>query len=66
VAARGPVREVLEDPALVELGVDPPPAVRLRRALRAGGVDARTEHRALEALSALDTVAALDAPGATG
>lgn len=66
VVARGPVREVLGDPALVGLGVDPPPAVRLRRALRAGGVDARTEQRALDELSAIDTAAALDAPEAPG
>jgi len=54
VVARGTVRDVLEDPALIELGVDPPPAVRLRRALAADGVDAGAARRALDALAALD------------
>ena len=54
VVARGTVREVLEDPALIELGVDPPPAVRLRRALAAAEVDAGAARRTLDALAALD------------
>jgi energy-coupling factor transporter ATP-binding protein EcfA2 len=60
VVAHGTVRDVLEDPALIELGVDPPPAVRLRRALAADGVDAGAARRALDALAALD---ASEAPG---
>lgn len=39
VAMRGPAREVLRDPALVELGVAPPTAVNLRRAVLGAGLD---------------------------
>ena len=35
----GPAQEVLADPALSELGVAPPSAVRLRRAAAAAGID---------------------------
>ncbi len=35
----GPAGDVLADPRLVELGVEPPPAVRLRRALDAAGLE---------------------------
>ncbi len=38
-ALRGRAGEVLEDPRLIELGVAPPSAVRLRRAAAAAGVD---------------------------
>ena len=38
VALHGLTRQVLEDPALVELGVAEPSAVRLRRVAEAAGV----------------------------
>ena len=47
LVASGPIDEILEDPRLVELGIDPPPAVRLRRALEQAGVDRRTIARAV-------------------
>ena len=40
VALEGPARDVLADPALVELGVAPPSDVRLRRAFAAAGLNA--------------------------
>lgn len=40
VVLDGPTREVLADPALVDLGVAPPSDVRLRRAFAAAGLDA--------------------------
>jgi energy-coupling factor transporter ATP-binding protein EcfA2 len=39
VVLEGPAREVLADPALVDLGVTPPSDIRLRRALVAAGLD---------------------------
>ncbi len=39
VVRDGPAAEVLADPALIELGVAPPSAVRLRRAAVAAGID---------------------------
>jgi len=39
VVESGPAGDVLADPQLVELGVEPPPAVRLRRALDAVGLE---------------------------
>jgi len=39
VVESGPAGDVLADPRLVELGVEPPPAVRLRRALDAAGLE---------------------------
>jgi len=39
VVLEGPAREVLADPALVDLGVAPPSNVRLRRTLVAAGLD---------------------------
>jgi energy-coupling factor transporter ATP-binding protein EcfA2 len=36
----GPTADVLADPRLVELGVEPPARVRLRRALMTAGLDA--------------------------
>jgi energy-coupling factor transporter ATP-binding protein EcfA2 len=41
VVRDGPAGEVLADPALAELGVAPPSAVRLRRAVTAAGIDPR-------------------------
>jgi energy-coupling factor transport system ATP-binding protein len=38
IALGGPARDVLGDPALVELGVSPPSDIRLRRAFAAAGV----------------------------
>ena len=63
VVARGTVREVLDDPELVGLGVDPPPAVRLRRALAAAGVPADVRGRALAALTTLDAPGGAEARG---
>ncbi len=39
VAMEGPAGDVLADPALVDLGVAPPSAVRLRREVAAAGID---------------------------
>jgi energy-coupling factor transport system ATP-binding protein len=39
IALQGPARDVLADPALVELGVAPPSDVRLRRTLSAAGLN---------------------------
>jgi energy-coupling factor transporter ATP-binding protein EcfA2 len=39
VALSGPAAEVLADPRLVELGVEPPAQVRLERAVRAAGLE---------------------------
>jgi ABC-type molybdate transport system ATPase subunit len=38
VVVSGPTAEVLADERLLELGVEPPPAVRLRRAAAARGL----------------------------
>jgi hypothetical protein len=38
IVAHGPTRDVLADERLVELGVEPPPAVRLQRAAAARGL----------------------------
>jgi energy-coupling factor transporter ATP-binding protein EcfA2 len=37
IVERGPTAEILADPALAEHGVDPPPAVRIERAVAAAG-----------------------------
>jgi energy-coupling factor transporter ATP-binding protein EcfA2 len=52
VHARGGVDEVLGDPSIVELGIDPPPLVRLRRALESAGASADTISRAVAAAQA--------------
>jgi energy-coupling factor transport system ATP-binding protein len=39
VALAGPATEILADPRLLELGVEPPAAVRLRRAVEGAGVE---------------------------
>jgi energy-coupling factor transport system ATP-binding protein len=52
VVAAGPTAQVLADPELLARGVEPPAAVRLRRALEAAGLD---PHAALPA-GALDPV----------
>jgi energy-coupling factor transporter ATP-binding protein EcfA2 len=57
IVAGGPAREVLASPEVAVLGVDPPPAVRLRRALEAGGVPEGGRRRALAALDAFDAPA---------
>jgi energy-coupling factor transport system ATP-binding protein len=49
VVANGPIDKILDDPRLVELGIDPPPAVRLRRALEEARVDRQTIARAVRA-----------------
>jgi cobalt/nickel transport system ATP-binding protein len=39
IVAEGPTATVLDDPGLVERGVDPPSRVRLAHALRNAGLD---------------------------
>lgn len=48
VHARGGVDEVLGDPSIVALGIDPPPLVRLRRALESAAAPAATIKRVVE------------------
>ena len=57
VVARGAVDEVFAEPAVMELGVEAPPGLRLRRALLAADVDGETTKRVE---SALKTLAAED------
>jgi energy-coupling factor transporter ATP-binding protein EcfA2 len=54
IARRGPARELLADPAIEESGVEPPPSVRIARAVSAAGRS--------DALRGLD-LAALEAAG---
>jgi energy-coupling factor transport system ATP-binding protein len=49
IVVQGPIAEVLGDPRLSQLGIDPPPAVRLRRALEDAGV---SKERIAEAVNA--------------
>jgi energy-coupling factor transporter ATP-binding protein EcfA2 len=49
VHARGGVDEVLGDPSIVKLGIDPPPLVRLRRALETAGAPADSIRRVVDA-----------------
>jgi energy-coupling factor transport system ATP-binding protein len=49
VHAKGGVDEVLGDPSIVELGIDPPPLVRLRRALESAAAPAATIKRVVDA-----------------
>ncbi|MDQ6796363.1 MAG: energy-coupling factor ABC transporter ATP-binding protein, partial [Chloroflexota bacterium] len=49
VHARGGVDGVLGDPSIVELGIDPPPLVRLRRGLESAGAPADTISRVVAA-----------------
>ncbi len=51
VVLQGPTREVLADPQLVQLGVPPPAAVRLRRAADEAGLPAASLARLNEALA---------------
>jgi energy-coupling factor transporter ATP-binding protein EcfA2 len=53
VVATGTIRELLGAPEIVALGVDPPPGVRLRRALDASAVVPEARDRALRALRAI-------------
>jgi energy-coupling factor transport system ATP-binding protein len=48
VHARGGVEDVLGDPSIVELGIDPPPLVRLRRALESADAPAATIKRVVD------------------
>ena len=57
MVARGAVDEVFPEPAVMELGVEAPPGLRLRRALLAADVDGETTKRVE---SALKTLAAED------
>jgi energy-coupling factor transport system ATP-binding protein len=52
VHSRGPIDAVLADPAVAELGIDPPPAVRLRRALDAAGAPRKSIARVVEVAAA--------------
>lgn len=56
IVVRGPTPTVLADVRLVELGVEPPPAVRLRRAAETRGLD--LDPAVLELVSAARTSAA--------
>jgi energy-coupling factor transport system ATP-binding protein len=51
VVASGPIRDVLADARLPELGVDPPPSVRLERALRQARASDPVVSRVLGAIS---------------
>ena len=52
VRSSGAINEVLGDPAIVDLGIDPPPVIRLRRALRAAEAPPKTIARVVEAAEA--------------
>jgi energy-coupling factor transporter ATP-binding protein EcfA2 len=54
VVGRGPARSELASPEVAALGVDPPPAVRLQRALEVAGVPDARRRRALDALGDLE------------
>ena len=58
----GPSADVLADPVLVELGVEPPARVRLQRAIASAGLDARgdIDRVVLEQARAAAAVAAAD------
>jgi energy-coupling factor transporter ATP-binding protein EcfA2 len=56
VVGRGPVRSELASPEVAALGVDPPPAVRLRRALEVAGVPDERRRWALDALASTSGV----------
>jgi energy-coupling factor transporter ATP-binding protein EcfA2 len=49
--AHGRIDEILDAPQLAELGVDPPPAIRLRRAVAASPIPEAQRERALGALA---------------
>lgn len=55
IRASGPIDTVLGDPHIAALGIDPPPAVRLLRALRDVNVPAPTIARVMEAATASRT-----------
>ncbi|HKG57641.1 MAG TPA: ABC transporter ATP-binding protein [Candidatus Limnocylindrales bacterium] len=57
VVSRGPIAAVLADPAIVDLGIDPPPAVRLARALEHAGGSARDVARVVAAAESLSPLA---------
>jgi energy-coupling factor transporter ATP-binding protein EcfA2 len=50
VARNGPASDVLADPVLTELGIDPPPSVRLRSALAVAGLPRDVVERAVAAI----------------
>jgi energy-coupling factor transporter ATP-binding protein EcfA2 len=52
ITARGPIDRVLADPAIADLGVDPPPIVRLRRALTQAHIAPRSIAAAVDAAAA--------------
>jgi energy-coupling factor transporter ATP-binding protein EcfA2 len=50
VALSGAIRDVLAEPELVELGVDPPPDIRLQRGLELAGANRKAVDRVLSVL----------------
>jgi energy-coupling factor transporter ATP-binding protein EcfA2 len=50
IEARGPAAELLADPALIDQGVDPPPGMRIRRAVQAAGQSERLAELNIAAL----------------
>jgi energy-coupling factor transport system ATP-binding protein len=63
IVSQGPTAEILGDPGLAEHGVDPPPAVRIERAVAAAG---RSGDLAGLDLSAFETEPIAGAPPRTG
>jgi energy-coupling factor transporter ATP-binding protein EcfA2 len=58
IVARGRIADVLADPRLEQLGIDPPPAVRLRRALENAHASGDTIARAVAAATQATRAAA--------
>jgi energy-coupling factor transport system ATP-binding protein len=48
VHSSGPIDQILGDPAIAELGIDPPPVVRLRRALGEANVAPKTVNKVID------------------
>jgi energy-coupling factor transport system ATP-binding protein len=48
VHSSGPIDRILGDPAIADLGIDPPPLVRLRRALEEATVEPKTIARVID------------------
>jgi energy-coupling factor transport system ATP-binding protein len=52
IALAGPIASLLEDAELDELGIDPPPPVRLRRTMAAADIPASVAQRVVDAIPA--------------